>query len=66
MMTFLLGDGAGEIIENSYIELNVKVLGIITKAEGLEKNGSDVAALKIRLLDILVLDEPVDFELRWK
>ena len=66
MMTFLLGDGVGEIIENSYIELNVKVPGVITKAEGLEKKSDDIAALKIRLLDILVLDEPVDFELRWK
>ena len=66
MMTFLLGDGAGETIENSYIELNVKVPGVITKASGLEKKGSDVATLKIRLLDILVLDEPVEFELRWK
>lgn len=66
MMTFLLGDGAEEIIENPYIELNVKVTGVITKASGLEKKDSDVATLKIRLLDILVLDEPVDFELRWK
>ena len=66
MMTFLLDEGAAEKIRASRVELDIKVPGKITKAVGLTKKSDDTAALEMALLDILLLNDPVEFELRWK
>ena len=66
MMTFLLGEGAAEKITSSRVELNVRVPGKITKAMGLTKKSDDTVVLEMALLDILLLNNPVEFELRWK
>ena len=66
MMTFLLDEGAAEKIRASRVELNIRVPGKITKAVGLTKKSDDTAVLEMDLLDILLLNDPVEFELRWK
>ena len=66
MMTFLLDEGAAEKIRASRVELDIKVPGKITKAVGLTKKSDDTAVLEMDLLDILLLNDPVEFELRWK
>ena len=65
-MTFLLDEGAAEKIRASRVELDIKVPGKITKAVGLTKKSDDTAVLEMDLLDILLLNDPVEFELRWK
>ena len=66
MMTFLLDEGAAEKIRASRVELDIRVPGKITKAVGLTKKSDDTAVLEMDLLDILLLNDPVEFELRWK
>ncbi len=65
IMEFALGEAGPEVVKNSFIEVVVRTDGeIISQRGGTLQEGT--ATFRIPLLRVLLLDQPLDFELVFK
>ncbi|MCR5731948.1 MAG: hypothetical protein K6G51_03295 [Sphaerochaetaceae bacterium] len=66
MLVFSLGEEAPESVQKSIITLNITVPGTITKIEGATKTGDNSMTYSFRLLDFLLLNNPLTFYVEWE
>ncbi len=66
MLVFSLGEEAPESVMKSSITLEVNVPGSITKIEGAEKISDSSFRYTFRLIDFLLLQKPLSFNVEWK
>ena len=66
MTEFMLGFGASEAILASTIELTVKVRGTVTGQNGGTRVGADTVRFAIPLIDVLLLEEPLEYRVAFR
>ena len=63
MMVFLLGEDGPKAIEESEVNLTIKIEGSIVSHSDGELISSDSLLFEIPLLSILVLNDPINYEI---
>ena len=63
MMVFLLGEDGPKAIKESEVNLTIRIEGSIVSHSHVELISSNSLLLNIPLLDILVLNDPIDYEI---
>ncbi len=66
MITFLLGEESREALEKSTVTIKITTPGTITKVDGAEKTGEKSASYTFRVIDFLLLNNPLSFSVSWK
>lgn len=65
MIVFSLGEEAPQSLSTSLITINGSVPGTITSVSGALKTGPSTFSYSFRLIDFLLLSEPLSFTINW-
>ena len=66
MIVFSLGEEAPESLQNSYITINVTLSGDVISVNGAQKISRNTIKYSFRLIDFLLLNNPLKFDVSWK
>jgi hypothetical protein len=66
MIVFLLGDEAPEKIRQSTVKVQLLLPGQVTNTVNCRKTGTNTIEYEFRLIDFLLLAEPLSFSVSWK
>ncbi len=66
MMEYMLGEESRQGIIDSVVDITVKVGGRIVSQKGGEKLKADTVRFRIPLIKILVLKDPLNYEVKFK
>lgn len=66
MIYYLLGEDGPDAIRNSTIDIMIITPSEIASSSGVVKMGPQAALYSFSLIDFLLLNEPMEFEITWK
>ncbi len=66
MIYYLLGEDGPDAIRNSTIDITIITPSEIVSSSGVEKKGPKTVLYSFPLIDFLLLNEPMEFEITWK
>ncbi len=65
MLAFMLGDDAPDAVRSSTISLQIETPQPITSTQGMQKDGPQRATLSFPLIDLLLLQKPIEASVSW-
>lgn len=66
MMEYALGDGGGKLIKESMITTTINIDGTLVSQTGGEETGKNSVTFETPLIRILLLDEPIEYSIKFK
>lgn len=66
MISFLLGEDGPASLKESYVYVEINTPGNITYIEGATKTNSQTALFTFKVIDFLLLNNPLSFKVQWE